>query len=644
MQNRTTKTGKENSKKNSKENSKESFKVSSKTKAVLKGSSGLKFHSFVVPDALDIRDRMYQPSIGTVPLTSLDSTGIGGIELPILHQKKTNACTGFALATAVNYLLRKSGRESNFEASAFMLYSMARRYDEFPGSTKDTGSSIRGAIKGWYKHGVCQNKFWKNYDMPKAEDGDWWFDAANRPLGAYYRIDAKSVTDMQIALNETGVLYASSMVHDGWDIGKQTAIITIPEKKEIIGGHAFVIVGYNTEGFIVQNSWGKDWGLNGKAILGYQDWIKNAMDCWLLQIGVPTTLNAEIGSSPSLRLTKGEVTIANDKVNRNREIAPFIINVQNNGELSHSGEFRTNPDDVNFLINHHASIAKNLWQPKDDILDIAIYAHGGLVDERSAADTAEQWIKQLYDNKIFPVFIMWETGLIDTLKNIVEDYIRDDGRTSAFWASLRNYFDERLEKLLSPTGTKIWGEIKENAELFSARKNSGGYFLGQAISGTNSGINKNNVRLHLVGHSAGSILLTYLANEFAALGYNIETMSFMAPAATTNLFKSKVFPLLSSNKLKRYYQLHLTDFSEKKDNALLYGKSLLYLVSGSFEGGVKTPILGMEKYFQAMIQGLDVSSIRYANSNSKETNATRHADFDNDPVTIQSVIKFIKNK
>ena len=29
-----------------------------------------------------------------------------------------------------------------------MIYSMARRYDEFPGSKRDDGSSVRGALKG----------------------------------------------------------------------------------------------------------------------------------------------------------------------------------------------------------------------------------------------------------------------------------------------------------------------------------------------------------------------------------------------------------------------------------------------------------------------------------------------------------------
>ena len=49
--------------------------------------------------------------------------------------------------------------------------------------------------------------------------GDWWLDAARRPLGAYYRVDTRAVTDMHVALHDTGVLYASAVCHVGWDEG-----------------------------------------------------------------------------------------------------------------------------------------------------------------------------------------------------------------------------------------------------------------------------------------------------------------------------------------------------------------------------------------------------------------------------------------
>ena len=45
--------------------------------------------------------------------------------------------------------------------------------------------------------------------------------AARRPLGAYYRVNHRDLVAMHAAMTETGILYVSSNVHDGWyDIGK----------------------------------------------------------------------------------------------------------------------------------------------------------------------------------------------------------------------------------------------------------------------------------------------------------------------------------------------------------------------------------------------------------------------------------------
>ena len=67
----------------------------------------------------------------------------------VADQGSTSACTGFGLATVVGHLLRIAERPKEAEVSPWMLYSMARRYDEFPGA-EDAGSSVRGALKGWF--------------------------------------------------------------------------------------------------------------------------------------------------------------------------------------------------------------------------------------------------------------------------------------------------------------------------------------------------------------------------------------------------------------------------------------------------------------------------------------------------------------
>jgi hypothetical protein len=63
--------------------------------------------------------------------------------------------------------------------------------------------------------------------------------------------------------------------------------IALPRQGAVaLGGHALLIVGYNgasadTSGhFIVRNSWGSDWGLNGYAYLPYVYVNEHGMQAW----------------------------------------------------------------------------------------------------------------------------------------------------------------------------------------------------------------------------------------------------------------------------------------------------------------------------------------------------------------------------
>jgi C1A family cysteine protease len=73
-----------------------------------------------------------------------------------------------------------------------------------------------------------------------------------------------TVTDAAgAALNETGVVYVTGQVHSGWDDVAEDGFIRFDENSKPEGGHAFLLVGYDQNGFWIQNSWGKDWGQAG---------------------------------------------------------------------------------------------------------------------------------------------------------------------------------------------------------------------------------------------------------------------------------------------------------------------------------------------------------------------------------------------
>jgi len=615
----------------------------------------------VVPDRLDLRDRPYLPIIASPPPQTLDSLKRHRIARAVRDQRDTNACTGFALATVADFLLHRAGRRAEAPVSPFFFYSMARRYDEFPGAVEDGGSSCRGAMKGWYKHGAAASALWTREKMPppaKTPEKDWWQDAARRPLGAYYRVDPQSVTDMHVALHEVGVLYASVLCHAGWDEGydlsaTQARRWRIPRRplKPADGGHAFAIVGYDAGGFLVQNSWGTSWGDGGFAILDYEDWLDHAMDCWVAQLGVVTEQHREVARAVSLRTTPSacgvRVSLASDPELRLHEIMPFIVDMENDGALSTSGDFRTQASDLKALASVHLPAARAAWNKPTGPIDIAVYAHGGLTSEKAAAATASRWIPALYEAQIFPIFFMWETDLWSTLKNRLEDLVRDQPRpTGGLRDALGRWWNTRLERLLAAPGSVIWGEMKQNARAIAHDQASGARQLYEVLAHT-KGLTPATARLHLIGHSAGSIVHSYLVSALAKQGWRFATVQFMAPAVTLDVFAETVVPALQKGHVERYHQFHLSEEAEQKDPTcqpiLFYGRSLLYLVSESFERGVQTPLLGMQRYFDADARLQKVAGrIQAWTAPSAASASTTHGGFDDDGTTMKQVIALIE--
>ena len=104
-------------------------------------------------DPPDIRDRMYEPA-----LIRLQSNIDRRDPKLVLDQGTEGSCTGFGLAAVINILNKEAGNK--FMASMRMLYEMAKKHDEWPGEDY-SGSSCRGAIRGWKNMGVCSNDDWK---------------------------------------------------------------------------------------------------------------------------------------------------------------------------------------------------------------------------------------------------------------------------------------------------------------------------------------------------------------------------------------------------------------------------------------------------------------------------------------------------
>jgi len=639
----------------------------------------------VRPDSVDLRDWEYQPPVNVAPDDECYPPDIR----PILDQGLTSACTGYALSTVIEYLLVKARR--HVEAiSPHMLYSMARRYDEWAenddddGDEADTGSSLRGGLKGWLRHGASAARLWPKMAMPEAianAEDDWWTDAIKRPLGAYYRIDPRSLRDMHVAINQVGALYASAFTHKGWDELLADNAVPRPENPRDLhvirrlrgrpdGGHAFAIVGYTRDGFVVHNSWGTAWGKGGLAVLRYSDWLENAMDCWVAQLGVVTAEHEAIANATSLRTDehdRSRAVVSGNPILAAHELSPFIVNMENNGRLSRRGQFRTQPGDIDALLRIHLRKACDDWGiGANGTVDIALYAHGGLNNEDAAAASARFWVPALYNQRIFPIFLMWETGAIKTIGNMIEDRIVPDAsaRAGGVWDRIRQdwkeWWNERIETLARPLGKPLWREMKDNAGKISSNPESGVRMLFDAYKAKAAGYGLPKVRLHLVGHSAGGILHNHLGARAIQAGFDLRSVSLIAPAVRVDEFDAVLGSAIRKTST-RLLVGHLTDAAERADATCKpYGHSLLYLVSRSFEDRKETPILGLERDLvparatlhwgdrMVVVPSPQAGVLRLPTATSlsalpgRSTEAATHGSLDDDPALQQRIFRLIR--
>ena len=619
-----------------------------------------------IPDALDFRDRMFVPTLVEVP-PRRPLAAYRRAAVPLLDQEGEGACTGFGLATVANYLLRtrRAGRDA-VAVSPRMLYEMAKRYDEWPGERYE-GSSARGAIKGWHKHGVCCDDRWP-YALGTVDQDltpERARDAARRPLGAYFRVNHRDLVAMHAAIAEAGVLYATASVHEGWNAVRARG--RIPLRDGSIGGHAFAIVGYDEDGFWIQNSWGPDWGHDGFAQVAYDDWLLNGTDVWVARLGVPVVLGAQ-----AARATARAIAASNGGSRGYvfEALRPHVVSLGNDGALRPGGTYGTSRRDVERIVREEIPRLTAGWDA-DRPTRILLYAHGGLVPEDSALQRIAEYRATLLERQVYPIGFVWRTDLWTTIGNVLRDATRRR-RPEGFLDATKDFMLDRLDDMLEPVaravgGRAAWAEMQENALLASGRPNGGAAILAALLAELDATRRREGgpgIELHVAAHSAGSILLAPLLPLLTGRGggehgLRVGTVSLWAPACTVDLFDQTYRPAITAGQVDRFALYTLTERAERDDDcAGIYHKSLLYLVSHALERrarvpfGRGTPLLGMERaitHERERVPGLrefltsgPCEWVRAPNDLPPgallASGARRHGDFDDDQATVRGTL------
>lgn len=156
-----------------------------------------------------------------------------------LDQGQEGACTGFGAAHVL--AATPKARPDMNDAMARSLYKEAQRNDEWPGENYE-GSSVLGAMQALKARNWITEYYWaKSLDEIKhgvslfgpMEIGVNWYSGMWKP-------------------DDNGVLHVSGT---------------------IVGGHALCVGGIDFKKglFRLDNSWGKNWGINGSAWISFED-------------------------------------------------------------------------------------------------------------------------------------------------------------------------------------------------------------------------------------------------------------------------------------------------------------------------------------------------------------------------------------
>jgi hypothetical protein len=355
-----------------------------------------------------------------------------------------------------------------------------------------------------------------------------------------------------------------------------------------------------------------------------------------------TALNAPPGSKVSRATDDSDLTAEDFKLLR-----AHVVNLRM-GALSSGGKFQTTEADLHAIFSEHLPA----FMEANRKLRLVFFAHGGLNGEVESLKNARNRIAFYKANNCYPIFFIWETGVLETLTDIFGE-ISGFGTGRDITESITNLTDSGFESLTRNGGFAMWRNMKLSAERAFLPRQGGTLFVNLLTSFWRD--HSANMEIHAIGHSAGSIFHAYFLNLLCSQPSNpplqVKTLHFLAPAITVDLFKEQLVPLIGGRIAKLTEYTMSKDFELQDDVGKVYRKSLLYLVSRAFEDAPETPILGLEESirrdpdmirFFGLLGKKPLAEILFSvqqNGPSHSTISKTHGDFDNDRFTMGSVMR-----
>jgi C1A family cysteine protease len=206
------------------------------------------------------------------------------------NQGALGSCTANAIAAALQFNQIKQVAADAFPPSRLFIYYNERVIENTV--REDSGAMLRDGIKTVAKHGAPREPLWpyviaKFRTRPSARA---YADARKHAAVLYQRLTPVK-EQLRGCLADGYPFVFGFSVYESFesDAVARSGRVPMPRSKEkMVGGHAVLAVGYHhqRERFIVRNSWGNKWGLQGYFTLPYAYVLDDNLcdDFWVIKL------------------------------------------------------------------------------------------------------------------------------------------------------------------------------------------------------------------------------------------------------------------------------------------------------------------------------------------------------------------------
>lgn len=245
-------------------------------------------HSFGwIRDLPDHRDIMYSSPIAPAALPA--HVDLRASCPPVYDQGRLGSCTANAIAAALDFDRNKQGLPFCSPSRLFIYYN--ERYREHTVNS-DAGARIRDGIKSVGVEGAPPEALWP-YEIAQFEvrPPDLAFAKAKLDRALSYQRLNPVLSQLKGCLAAGFPFVFGIAVYDSLESASvaKTGDVPMPAMTEqMLGGHAILAVGYDDakQRFIVRNSWGVGWGIEGYCTFPYAYLTDHGLsaDFWTIRL------------------------------------------------------------------------------------------------------------------------------------------------------------------------------------------------------------------------------------------------------------------------------------------------------------------------------------------------------------------------